>query len=105
MGLTGLSRDALHVYAGMLVFLLAAVILRKSLRSPVPWILTVAVACGMEVVDAIDSTLSVGHFWLRGSAHDVINTTFWPTVLLLVCRYTRLVGPTTNQAGGQSTRG
>lgn len=53
MGLTGLSRDALHVYAGMLVFLLAAVILRRSLRSPVPWLATVAVACGMEVVDAI----------------------------------------------------
>ena len=50
----------------------------------------------MEVVDAIDSTLSVGHFWLRGSAHDVINTTFWPTVIMLVCRYTGLAGRTTN---------
>lgn len=92
MSLTGLSRDALHVHAGMLVFLLSAALSRRYLRSPVPWMLTMAVACGMEAVDAVDGILSFGHWRVRASVHDVLNTMFLPTALALVCRFTRLAG-------------
>ncbi len=104
MSVTGLSRDALHMHAGMLVFVLAAVILRKSFRSPLPWMLAMAVACGAEVLDALDGIRSFGHWWLRASVHDVINTMFWPTALTLVCRYTRLAGGNPGETGAQLTK-
>lgn len=88
MSLTHLSRDALHVHAGLLVFVLAAAVLRKSPGSPWPWLAAAAVACGMEALDAVDGIVSYGHWRVRASVHDVANTLFWPTVLALACRFT-----------------
>ena len=92
MSLTGLTRDALHVHAGMLVFVLSAAILRKSLASPWPWLVAMAVACGMEALDAVDGIVSYGHWRVRASVHDVVNTMLWPTVLAVLCRFTHLAG-------------
>ena len=92
MSLTALSRDALHVHAGMLVFVLAAAILRKGLGSPWPWLVAMAVACGMEAMDAVDGILTYGHWRVRASVHDVLNTMLWPTALAIACRFTRLGG-------------
>lgn len=91
MQVTDLSRDALHVYAGLAVFLLTAALLRKNLRSPVPWLAAFLLACGMEVVDAIDALRSYGHWWARESAHDIVNTSFWPTVLFVLARWTKVL--------------
>lgn len=93
MQFTDLSRDALHIYAGMTAFLLTAAVLRKNLKSPIPWLAVLALACGMEVLDAIDSMRTYGHWWARESAHDIVNTAFWPTVLFLLARWTRLFRP------------
>lgn len=93
MSLTGLTRDALHVHAGMLVFVLAAAILRKNLGSPWPWLVAMAVACGMEAMDAVDGIVSYGHWRVRASVHDVVNTMLWPTILAVLFRFTRLVAP------------
>lgn len=98
MSLTSLSRDALHVHAGLLVFVLATAVFRNRPRSPWPWLLAMAVACGAEVLDAVDGMRSYGHWWLRASVHDVANTMFWPTVLALALRFTRF-GSGIAQAG------
>jgi len=90
MQFTDLSRDALHVYAGMTAFLLTAAALRKSLKSPIPWLVVLALACWMEVLDAIDAMLTYGHWWARASAHDIVNTMFWPTVLFVLARWTKI---------------
>lgn len=90
MQLTALSRDALHVYAGMLIFLVSAAMFRKKLHSLVPWLLVLVVACGMEAIDSRDDVRLFGHWRLGESLHDILNTLFWPTVVLLVCRYTNL---------------
>ena len=89
--LTGLPKDALHIYGGLIVFFLAALLLRKPLRSWVPLGATVIAVLIGEAWDVFD-TFSAGEeiAWLHGW-HDVWNTAFWPAVLFLLARYTRLL--------------
>ena len=79
---TGATEDLLHVHAGLLIFVLAALLLRRKMRSPIPLALVVFFAVLNEVFD-----------WLAGGSHqalepyvDIANTLFWPTVLFLVAR-------------------
>ncbi|MDN5781688.1 MAG: hypothetical protein L0H23_06640 [Luteimonas sp.] len=95
--LTGLSRDALHIYAGMLVFLLATAFTRKSPRSFVPLLAVFFIAVGMEALDAWDDLHTFGYWRIGASLHDIINTVFWPTVVFLLVRYTKLFA--NNRAG------
>jgi len=87
----GLPKDALHIYVGLAVFLLAAALLRRPLRDWRPLAAVLAAALAGETWDLIDT-------WRTGEApawgrnwHDVWNTCFWPAVLFLCARYTRLV--------------
>jgi len=84
---TGLSKDALHIYVGLAVFLAAAVVLRKPLRSIVPWLVIVAMAIAGEVLDMRDDVASLGYWRWGASLHDIINTIFWPTVLFLIAKF------------------
>ena len=87
----GLAKDALHVYVGLAVFLLAAWLLRRPLRSLVPLGVVVAVALAGEAWDLLDTARAGQRLaWWR-SWHDVWNTAFWPAVLFLLARYTRLL--------------
>lgn len=82
-----LSKDALHIYVGLIVFLAAAVVLRKPLRSIVPWFAVVAIAIAGEALDMDDDIASLGHWRWGASLHDVLNTLFWPTVLMLLAKF------------------
>ncbi|MDR2549611.1 MAG: hypothetical protein LBD10_05345 [Desulfobulbus sp.] len=84
---TGLSKDALHVYVGLAVFLATSVALRKPLRSAVPWLAAIAVALAGEALDMRDDIASFGHWRWAASMHDILNTLFWPTVLLLLAKF------------------
>jgi hypothetical protein len=86
MSLVSLSKDALHIYVGLTVFLVVALILRKPLRSPLPWLAVLVVAVLGEIVDIHDNLQRLGVWGIRGSIHDILNTLFWPTVLLLLDR-------------------
>ena len=90
MQLLGLPKDALHIYVGLAVFLLSAALFRWPLRSWKPLGVVAAAAVLGEAWD-IGDTLRFGAIplWER-SWHDVWNTCFWPSVLFLVARYTRL---------------
>jgi len=83
---TGLSKDALHIYVGLAVFLAVAVVLRKPLRSTVPWLVAFAMAIAGEVLDMRDDIASLGYWRWGASVHDALNTLFWPTVLLLIAK-------------------
>jgi hypothetical protein len=79
---TGATEDLLHIHAGLLIFVVSALILKKKMRSPIPLALVVAFALLNEVIDR-----------LAGGPQDSIepfvdfaNTVFWPTVLFLVAR-------------------
>lgn len=80
---TGLSKDALHIYVGMLVYLglnTAAWRFRPCLG----WLAVLIVACAGEWVDRRDDIASLGYWRWQASLHDILNTLFWPTVLTLL---------------------
>jgi len=84
---TGLSKDALHIYVGLAVFLATAAVLRKPLRSVVPWLAVVAAAVAGEMLDMRDDLASLGYWRWSASLHDILNTLFWPTVFFLLARF------------------
>ena len=88
----GVSRDALHVYVGLSVFILTALILRQPLRAWWPWLAAVAVAVTGEGIDAFDDIRAMGRWRWIESVHDVVNTIFWPTIVMLVARYRKGLG-------------
>ena len=87
----GLPKDALHIYVGLAVFLLAAALLRTRLGSWKPLAAVALAALAGEAWDVAD-TLRAGRpvAWAL-NWHDLWNTCFWPAVLFLLARYTRLI--------------
>jgi hypothetical protein len=84
---TGLGRDALHVYAGLAMFIGVRLVWRWRGGWVLAWLAALAVALGVEWLD-IKAYGQVGtpqpepENW-----HDIWNTMVWPTVLLLVGRW------------------
>lgn len=83
----GLSKDALHVYVGLTVFLLMALVFRLPLRDWRPISAVFLVAVAGEIGDLVER---VGRdrdpFW-AASWHDLWNTMFWPTMIFLLARF------------------
>jgi uncharacterized membrane protein YqgA involved in biofilm formation len=86
-----LSKDALHIYVGIAVFLLAAAMVKKGARSAVPLLAVFAVALLGEMLDFRDEIRRYGHLLVRASLHDILNTMFWPFMLWLLSRYTKVL--------------
>jgi|SRR5690349_1927341 len=87
MDLTGLSKDALHVYVGLTVFLGMALIFRLPLRDWRPLAAAFLAAMAGEIWDLIER-LAPGRdpVW-AANWHDIWNTMFWPTMLFLLARF------------------
>ena len=86
--LSGLSRDALHIYVGMAVFLGVVLIFRRPLRDPRPIAAVLLVAVGGELWDLIDRSRTAHPPAWDNSWHDLWNTLLWPSLLFLLARYT-----------------
>jgi hypothetical protein len=89
--LVGLSKDALHIYVGLIVLLLVAALLRAPLRDwrPIGAVLLVAVAG--EIWDMIEWTRRGNSLLWPNHWHDLWNTMFWPSMLFATARWTRLL--------------
>lgn len=85
---TGLSKDALHIYVGIAIFLAARIALRKYANMFLPVAVVVAAACIGELLDMRDDINSLGYWRWGASLHDVLNTAFWPFVLSIFMRST-----------------
>lgn len=85
----GLSRDALHVYVGLTVFLVVAIAVGKPSRIWISWLAVAAIAVFGETLDAIDDLRAIGRWRVDASVHDIVNTLFWPTALSLLWRFRR----------------
>lgn len=83
---TGLERDALHIYAALLVQASSALVLRRSFASPWPWLCVLALAAGNEILDTFGDRL-VEAWEIDASLHDLWNTMLLPTLLLLLARF------------------
>ena len=88
MDATNLAKDALHVHVGLLVFFAAALLLRWPLRSWRPWLAVLAVAVAGEAWDISNTWGNGGPLRLDANWHDVWNTMLWPTVIMLLARFT-----------------
>ena len=75
---TGLSREALQIYAAIFVQLLAALLMRRSLAHPVPWV------CALLAI-AADEWLETGAG--NRPVADTAAAMIIPTLLLLLTRF------------------
>ena len=81
---TGLSRDALHIYLGLAVFLTARLIFGdRRWSGPLAWLIIAALAVLGEVLDYGEKENILALFTMEVHVHDIVNTLFWPTVLLI----------------------
>src|SRR5690349_19817230 len=79
---TGMSENLLHLHAGLAIFVLTALLLRKRMRSWIPLTVVVTLALLNEFID-----YWAGLRWdLASSAIDLLNTILWPSVLFLLAR-------------------
>lgn len=88
----GLPKDALHIYVGLAVFLLAAALLRAPLRSWKPITAVILAALAGEAWDIFETRQAGQPIRWDRNWHDVWNTCLWPAVLFLLARYTSLLG-------------
>jgi len=85
---TGLERDALHIHGALFLYLIAMGLFRQNRRSRIPWLIVFAAELANEGYDAYFNWGEDREWILEGAAKDLWNTMLWPTVLLLVGRYT-----------------
>ena len=90
IGQLGLSKDALHVYVALTLFLGSTLLFRWRLSGWRPWLLVIVAALIGEAWDLRDSLVHDTPVRLAANWHDVWNTAFWPTVLMLLARWRRL---------------
>lgn len=83
---TDLERDALHIYAALLVQVASAWILRKRLAHFLPWLCVLAFAVANEWLDTYGDGL-VEQWELDAGLHDLWNSMLLPTWLLLLARF------------------
>lgn len=86
----GLSKDALHIYVGLAVFLFVAAVARRPLSSLLPLLAVLVVALAGELLDMRDDLSSLGYWRWSASLHDLLNTILWPG-LLCVLAGTKLI--------------
>ena len=76
------SDSLAHVHGGMAVLLLARLITRRSLSTPLPLLCVVAAQLLNECIDRYTH----GSWRWADSIGDTVNTLFWPTVLFIGLR-------------------
>ena len=82
-----ISKDAVHIHVGLIVFFAAVVLWRKGSIDAWCLIPAVTVASLMEMLDLRDLYTRLGHLnfaALSASVHDLINTLLWPVVIVIL---------------------
>lgn len=96
----GISMDALHIIVGFAIFLLAAVLLRRSVASLRPWLATLLFEMANEALDLqVELWPDLGR-QLGEGLKDVLLTMALPTLLLCIAR--RRPSLLTNDVSGSS---
>ena len=84
---SGISMDALHILVGFMLFLLAALVLKRTVADFLPWLATLVLQIGNEAYDlAIEIWPDPGSQIGEG-AKDVMLTMALPTLLVVVARW------------------
>jgi hypothetical protein len=86
LSLVHLSKDAVHIYIGLIVFIIYVVIFKKSLSSFKSLVPVLIIAVAMDAFDLWDDFHSLGHCRWGSSLYDIINTLFWPFILVILVK-------------------
>jgi hypothetical protein len=81
-----LSKDAVHIYIGLIVFFSAVILWKKGRILPSCLVPVLVVALGMETFDLVDDWRSFGYLRWSASFHDLLNTTFWPLIMVVLAK-------------------
>jgi hypothetical protein len=79
---TGMADSLLHVHAGMAVLLITRIVTGYRLSTPVPLAVVTLAELANEVLDRI----YWGSWRWEDTSLDILNTMFWPTMLLIGLR-------------------
>lgn len=102
--ITGLAKDALHIYVGIGVYLLCLFVLRpiiksQNIRAFIALIVVTGVALSGEYLDNRHIIIPKGLLALemvdiKASLHDLMNTCLLPYVLFALNKWTTVFHPT-----------
>lgn len=82
-----IDHDALHVIVGVLLWVIIAAVIRRSLSSMRPWLWVLAIIAWNETVDLwVEQWPDPGMQYGEG-AKDLLLTMLLPTVLMFVARF------------------
>lgn len=84
---TGLSRDALHIYVGMAIYLAALLMLRGPRRHLGALALVAIAALGGELLDHWYELTRPKNCSIADHGYDLWNTLFWPLMLTIIRPY------------------
>ena len=99
---TGLDKDALHIYFGLTLFLVVRFLWRRRGGWVIAWLAVLAMACGGEWLD-LNAEISRSSIQPDAAHwHDIWNTMFWPTVLLVVGRWLQPDADPAAKASGEN---
>lgn len=82
---TGAPDSLLHVHAGMAILFIARLVTRRSLATPVPFL----IVCLAELANEIMDRINYGSWRWTDTSLDILNTVFWPFVLMIGLRWRR----------------
>lgn len=80
----GLTNDAMHIHGSILILFVSAIILRRRPDSIFCWLIVLVAELFNEFADL--KGLAPGEASIDASIHDLYNTMFWPTVILILGR-------------------
>ena len=78
----GLTNDAMHIHGSILILFGSAVLLRRRPDSIWCWLIVFAAELFNEYADF--KGVAPGEATIDAAAHDLYNTMFWPTVILVL---------------------
>lgn len=84
---TGFDMDALHVLAGVILQLLAAAALGRSVARWLPWLMVLGAELLNEVSDLYVEQWPQPAMQYGEGMKDILLTMILPTLLLLLCRW------------------
>jgi hypothetical protein len=80
----GLTNDAMHVHGSLLILCVSALVLRRRPDSLWSWLIVFVAQLFNEYADLRGAP--PGEATMDAALHDIYNTMFWPTVILILGR-------------------
>lgn len=81
----GLTNDAMHVHGALLILCVSAILLRRRPDSLWCWLIVFLAELFNEYADLRGA--APGESTIDAALHDIYNTMFWPTFILILGRF------------------